>query len=317
MRQMKNKRVMKIRILVIIGCFVIIFGCAHREDVITLDKRLSRVEILSKQLDKRTDGLEEKTASLDQQRQISKKELEQNRSQLSSEIAKTEEFRKEENIKIRNQYAEIKSVLEALREEVQSLKGRLEETEYMTQQKMARADQSSKENMIKLDRMAAHLNQIDARIQYIEQYLNLESAVNRSAVPAEAAPETEKKLTDKELYLKAKQAFDEGDFDGARAGFEKIINDFPKSENTDNAQFWIGEIFYREKWYEKAILEYQKVIEKYPNGNKVPASLLKQGFAFLSLGDKANARLILKELAKKYPETNEGKIAIQKLKEIQ
>ncbi|MEK6196353.1 MAG: tetratricopeptide repeat protein, partial [Deltaproteobacteria bacterium] len=70
------------------------------------------------------------------------------------------------------------------------------------------------------------------------------------------------------------------------------------------------------KWYEKAILEYQKVIENYPKGNKVPASLLKQGFAFLSLGDKANARLILNELAKKYPDTNEGKIAVQKLKEI-
>jgi TolA-binding protein len=45
--------------------------------------------------------------------------------------------------------------------------------------------------------------------------------------------------------------------------------------------------------------------------------LLKQGFAFISLGDKANARLILKELSKKYPESNEGKIALQKLKELQ
>jgi tol-pal system protein YbgF len=300
-----------------VGCFGIIFGCAHQEDVIILDKRLSRVEILSKKLDDRTVGLEEKTAKLDQHRQASSKDLEQKQSQLSSKIARTEEFRKEEDLKLRNQYAEIKSVLEALRDEVQSLKGRLEETEYMAQQQMAAGGQSRKENTVKLDRMAAHLNQIDARIQYIEQYLNLEAAVNRGAVSTDAAPQTEKKLTDKELYLKAKQAFDEGDFDGARAGFEKIIEDFPKSENTDNAQFWIGEIFYREKWYEKAILEYQKVIEKYPNGNKVPASLLKQGFAFLSLGDKANARLILKELAKKYPETNEGKIAIQKLKEIQ
>jgi TolA-binding protein len=55
---------------------------------------------------------------------------------------------------------------------------------------------------------------------------------------------------------------------------------FPKSDNADNAQFWIGEIYYRQKWYETAILEYQKVIENYPKGNKVQASLLKQGFAF-------------------------------------
>ncbi|MFQ5486070.1 MAG: tetratricopeptide repeat protein, partial [Desulfobacterales bacterium] len=84
----------------------------------------------------------------------------------------------------------------------------------------------------------------------------------------------------------------------------------------DNAQFWIGDTYYREKWFEKAILEYQKVIENYPKGNKVPASLLKQGFAFFNIGDKANARLILKELIKKYPQSNETKIAIKKLKEF-
>ena len=95
-----------------------------------------------------------------------------------------------------------------------------------------------------------------------------------------------------------------------------LIQRFPKSERADNSQFWIGEIYYREKWYEKAILEYQKVIEKYPKGNKVPASLLKQGFAFSNLGDKSNSRLILEELIKKYPNSNEAKIAKDKVKEL-
>jgi TolA-binding protein len=58
------------------------------------------------------------------------------------------------------------------------------------------------------------------------------------------------------------------------------------------------------------------VIENYPKGNKVPASLLKQGFAFLNLGDKANARIILQELIRKYPQTNEAKIAKDKLDEL-
>jgi len=82
----------------------------------------------------------------------------------------------------------------------------------------------------------------------------------------------------------------------------------------DNAQFWIGEIYYNQKWYEKAILEYQKVIENYPNGNKVQSALLKQGFSFFNLGDKANARLIFTELIKKYPKSNEAEIAKKKLK---
>ena len=82
-----------------------------------------------------------------------------------------------------------------------------------------------------------------------------------------------------------------------------------------NAQFWLGETYYREQWYEKAILEYQKVIENYPDGNKIEASLLKQGLAFFNLGDKANARLILQELIRKHPKSNEAQIARQKVKE--
>jgi tol-pal system protein YbgF len=293
------------------------FGCAHQEDVIILDQRLQKVEVWNKKLDQRVGVLEEKVDRLDQRFQTSEAALEQIQSQLSSKLAATEERWKEEDLKKINQYAEIKSVLEALKDDVLSLKGRLEESDYVMRQRLEAADKAGKENQAKLDRIAIQLNQIESRVQYVEQYLNFESDTSRSAVPEQATAPAVKKLTEKELYVSAKQAFDEGDFEGARAGFEKIIAEFPKSQNTDNAQFWIGEIYYREKWYEKAILEYQKVIEKYPNGNKVPAALLKQGFAFLSLGDKANARLILKELAKKYPETNEGKIATQKLKEIQ
>jgi TolA-binding protein len=75
----------------------------------------------------------------------------------------------------------------------------------------------------------------------------------------------------------------------------------------------VGETYYREKWFEKAILEYQKVVEKYPTGNKLPAALLKQGFAFSNLGDNANARLILESLIQKYPDSNEAGIAAKKL----
>jgi tol-pal system protein YbgF len=314
---MKYINVMKIRFLLIIGCFMLLFGCAHQEDVIILDQRLQKVEVWNKKLDQRVGVLEEKVDRLDQRFQTSEVALKQIQSQLSTKLAATEERWKEEDLKKINQYAEIKSVLEALKDDVVSLKGRLEESDYVMRQRMEAADKAGKENQAKLDRIAIQLNQIETRVQYVEQYLNFESDSSRSPVPEQATAPAVKKLTEKELYVSAKQAFDEGDFEGARAGFEKIIAEFPKSQNTDNAQFWIGEIYYREKWYEKAILEYQKVIEKYPNGNKVPAALLKQGFAFLSLGDKANARLILRELAKKYPETNEGKIAIQKLKEIQ
>lgn len=134
------------------------------------------------------------------------------------------------------------------------------------------------------------------------------------AVAGGPSGKTEKKHLEDEVYASAKQAFDRGNLEVAREGFQKIIKQYPKSEHADNAQFWIGETYYREKWYEKAILEYQKVIEKYPKSKKVSACLLKQGFAFLDLGEKENGRLFLNELIAKHPKSNEANTARQKLK---
>ena len=75
----------------------------------------------------------------------------------------------------------------------------------------------------------------------------------------------------------------------------------------------MGEIYYREKWYAEAIMEYQKVIEDYPDGNKVPAALYKQGLSFYNLEDETNARFFLQEVINKYPTSNEAKAAREKL----
>ena len=216
---------------------------------------------------------------------------------LDDRLTLAEQHHLESEKKLRNQSAGQHVNIERLKEEIQILRGKLEEIEFTLNKK---------------------INTDKDRIARLEQYLHLEPTGSGLKIEKDSGikpmSQAGKKLTENEIYKLAKQAFDQGDFETAREGFQKLIKQHPKSKNADNAQFWIGEIYYREKWYEKAIIEYQKVIEKHPKGNKVPASLLKQGFAFYNLGDKANARLILTELIKKYPKSNESKIARQKLK---
>jgi TolA-binding protein len=48
----------------------------------------------------------------------------------------------------------------------------------------------------------------------------------------------------------------------------------------------------------------------------VPYAKLKQGLSFLNLGDKTGAKLILQQVIKDYPNTNQAKIARSKLVEI-
>jgi tol-pal system protein YbgF len=210
---------------------------------------------------------------------------------------------------------------------MRTLTGKIEEIQYLLNRQTQVGAESVKVKEDKINRLAKATKSNDDRIYRIEQYLNFEPStqIPSAGKPAEEstakiapvpADKIKQELPEDEIYRMAKQAFDQGDSDAARKKFQELIQRYPKSERADNAQFWIGEIYYREKWYEKAILEYQKVIEKYPKGNKVPASLLKQGFAFFNLGDKSNSRLILEELIKKYPKSNEAKIAKDKVKDL-
>ena len=268
---------------------MIFYGCALQRDVITLDNRQAMIEKRYLESQKKNKDLE---------------------SQLTTQ--------KQNNQKLRNKFAEQNALIENLRQEIQLLSGRFEETEYVLKQKIQTSEDSTEEKEIRLDRIDRTASSNKDRIARIEQYLNFESTERDVTAKPGAGIKTrsraEQKPAEDVIYQTAKQAFDQGDYELARERFQKLIKTYPKSNRADNAQFWIGEIYYHEKWYEKAILEYQKVIENYPNGNKVQSSLLKQGFSFFNLGDKANARLIFTELIKKYPKSNEAAIAKKKLK---
>lgn len=289
---------MKSTIIINLVCFLLLSGCVTQNELTSLDTRLSELEFRNAEARKNS--------------QLLKSGLEN---------------REGEEQALRQQAASLRAKMDTLSGEIRTLTGRIEEIEYKLNRQTQVDAESVKGKEEQIDRLAKTTKSNDDRIYRIEQYLNFEPSkqipptekpVEKStatAVPAPADP-VKQELPEDKIYRLAKQAFDQGDSAAARKKFEELIQKFPKSERADNAQFWIGEIYYREKWYEKAILEYQKVIENYPKGNKVPASLLKQGFAFFNLGDKSNSRLILEELIKKYPKSNEARIAKDKVKDL-
>jgi tol-pal system protein YbgF len=286
---------MKSIVLINLVWLLLVSGCVSQSELTSLDTRINELELRN---------AEEK----------------QNSQMLKSGL----ENREGEEQELRQQAATLRAKMDALNEELRTLSGRVEKIEYaLNRQKQLDAETvNAKEDQI--DQMAKTAKSNDERIYRIEQYLNFEPSKQLPSIETPAETSTAKivpvpvaqESPEDAIYRMAKQAFDQGDSDAARKKFQELITQYPKSEHADNAQFWIGEIYYREKWYEKAILEYQKVIEKYPDGNKVPASLLKQGLAFFNLGDKSNSRLILEELIKKYPQSNEAKIAKDKVKNL-
>lgn len=264
--------------------FAVLFlgGCMAQEEVAVLDGRVAR--------------LEEQSALMDRQN------------------ARLDAADKQVRA-IRGQAAGTAADLERLSEEIEQMRGSLEVIEHQVAKKISASEDAELKRKLEIERLESQLVAANQKIDRISQYLNLEGRGDAGA-PAPAAAPTAADLSEQELYDLARKAFDDGKLEEARQGFEDLIRQYPESQHADNAQFWIGETYYREKWFEKAILEYQKVIEKYPRGNKVPAARLKQGLAFSNLGDNTNARLILQELIKKHPQSNEAQIAEKKLKKI-
>jgi tol-pal system protein YbgF len=279
--------------IIILAGLLVFLGCASQRDMSAVDNRLTEMEL--------------RTA-----------EERKNRDEMKSQVNNYARMRQSMDEELRRQSASLHALIEELREEIRLLNGKLEEFEFaLSRQKKSTVNVQKKYENSEI-RITEATSRNNDRIARIEQYLNFESAGKPGrTIPAPrpaVSDQPQKEPTADAIYNSAKQAFDQGDSETAKKRFQEVIARFPKSENADNAQFWIGEIYYREKWYEKAILEYQKVIENYPSGNKVPAALLKQGLAFLNIGDKPNSRHILEDLIKKYPKTNEAKIAREKLK---
>ncbi len=274
-------------------------GCLTQQEAANLERRLAYLEQGNRKLTKRSAILE--------QRLVEDRE----------KVEKIDGF--DENLKnreqaLREQFADLRIGVSDLRKEQARLRGMVEESAYGLEGKLAGFESKLNVEKAGLEKFEQDLAHFGGRLVRLEAFMGFEPSEKLSPPPDETAGGNGAAPTEDQQYVAAKKILDGGDARASREKFQAFIKRHPKSKHADNAQFWIGETYYLEKWYEKAILEYQKVIEKYSGGNKVPSAYLKQGMAFQKLGEKANARLILKELIKKFPGSNEAKIAKRQIK---
>ncbi len=284
-------------------CLAVLFGCATRDDVLTIYNRVVALE-------KRQDTLRSQVATLE----VRADDLDARLKSSSSDAQS-----------IREQAARTRVLAQEIQSELARTRGQLEETQHVLGVNAPGGAESPEDGAA--GNLSEKMDLLIRRLIRVESFLGLEpeaapTAPTAPADPGAAAPAPAPapmgpvEATESDLYNRAKQALDAGSPAEARELFTDFLDKFPKSGNADNAMFWIGETYYQEKLFPKSILEYQKVIEKYPKGNKVPAALLKQGMAFFELKDQGNARLMWNELIRRFPKSKEAGIAKKKMDSI-
>ncbi len=131
--------------------------------------------------------------------------------------------------------------------------------------------------------------------------------------PAAPAAPSLAGLSPQRLYDQAWADYAAGQWNLAVEGFQTYVKTFPKSDLTDDAQFYIGETYFQDSKFSDAVTAYNQLISNYPTSNQMPNAYYKRGLAYDRLGQTDQARESFEYVIKTFPDSDAGRLAKQSL----
>lgn len=266
----------------IVCILLLLAGCASRGDVEVMQHDVDELKSRYFNLEKDFGGLKSET------REGMEKTLKDYQREIET---------------LRKGTADLQASLESAKVDMQVLAGKVDDASLQAKKPVEDI------TLLKED-LDRRLTALEARIGTLEKTSDEfhKKMTDATAKQAETSPEA--------MYQQGVELAKGGDTQKARDILTKFVEKNPNHELASNAHYWIGETYYTEKSYDQAILEFEKVIKNYPDKEKVPAAMLKQGLAFKALGDGKSGRYVLNKLIEKYPRSAETATAKAKLKEM-
>jgi len=253
---------------------------------------------------KRGDQMEARIKRLEGESEISAKQLDEQRAVVRERVAavdvKIAEVQKkldELNTVAHRTGADIAVSQDRLNEEVRRLGGVLEELAH-------RLDAIDKA-------LAQQKSDTDAR------FAALKGAGALDEFEARRKAEQLKRPAEKGEFLALAQAQEgKGERAVARELYEEFVKKWPGDARAADAHFRLGELWYGDRRYREAILEYGKVAQNFPRSDKAPDALLRTGESMLALDLKDDAKGLFEEVGKRYPRSTAAQRAKARLAEL-
>ena len=151
-----------------------------------------------------------------------------------------------------------------------------------------------------------------------------EATAPSQPAPAPATPSTGQTpsatgidpFAEQQAYQSAFDLLKLGRYEDAAVAFQQFVAEFPTGSYADNAQYWLGETYYITRQFQRAVEEFDRLVSKHPNSQKLTHALLKIGYAHDELGNKAEAERVLGELMERYPQSAAAGLARKRLLSI-
>ncbi|HZD94283.1 MAG TPA: tetratricopeptide repeat protein [Candidatus Sulfotelmatobacter sp.] len=189
-------------------------------------------------------------------------------------------------------------------------------------------DAGSKVDQISGQVQALHdaVDELKARLAKVSKQLDdIQTAQQNIAVPpvgaqpAGGAPATAavpQAPPADQLYNDGLRDYNSNKNDLASQEFAQYLQVYGNTDLAGNAQFYLGEIAYRQGNFSGAVQAYNKVLDQYPGGNKTAAAQLKKAYALLELGQRDAGVQELRSLISRYPKSPEALQARDRLNKL-
>jgi len=135
---------------------------------------------------------------------------------------------------------------------------------------------------------------------------------NAGPVPSAPVPALDPAAERKD-YDNALAILNELRYDEAATAFRGFLKKYPGSRYADNAQYWLGEVYYVTRDFRTALKEFGRLLKGFPDSPKVPGAMLKMGYSHYELKDWKAAAQMLGQVVRRFPGASTAKLAQERL----
>lgn len=193
--------------------------------------------------------------------------------------------RQQESIEQKTEsYNQIQSLLQ----EVSELRALVEEQGHQ----LSRLKQLQLDNYVDLDRRLSLVSGGSSAAQEQSNDVSVDAVVLPDASSA-----TDSGLSEADEYKAAYDLLRQRQVDQSLIGFKEYLKKYPNGEFSANSCYWLGEIFLLKNQLPQARDWFAKLLQDFPESNKVPDAKFKLGKVYHLMGDKKRAKPLLDDAA--------------------
>ena len=123
-------------------------------------------------------------------------------------------------------------------------------------------------------------------------------------------------LSEQQLYQMAYDSVINSDFERSIAEFDQYMSVYPTGRFVTNAHYWKGQAYLYLERYSEAKESYEIILNRYEDSAKLADAMYGLGLAYQGLGNVTQARQLLNEIKRRFPNTGVANLADTKLLQL-